>query len=897
MAIEAGTKLGHYEVVSSLGAGGMGEVYRAKDTKLGREVAIKVLLDEVSADPERLARFEREARVLASLNHNSIATLFGFEKHQDTSFLVMEVVEGETLADRISEGPIPIEEALPLFLQIAEGLEAAHEKGVIHRDLKPANIKVSPDGSIKILDFGLAKAMAPEAAEAAEAAEASLSMSPTLSMQATQHGVILGTPAYMSPEQAGGETSDKRADIWAFGVVLYEMLTGRPLFTGKNASHIMAAVINTDPDWTNLPANLHPRIRMLLERCLQKDTADRYHDIGDARVDVRAVLADPSGPRTTPSAKRPHGVPTLVLAASVVAAMALGWLGATRLAHPIDTRPWVDGLVHFTFGPPEGTLFDASFDQPFELSPDGSALAFIAIDPTGTRGLWIRDLQSETMRRLDGTEGARSPFWSPDGEEIGYYTPDALRRVRAAGGEPVTITTIRPVGGNHAAWAPDDTILYWPGRFEAPLQRISALGGTPSVVGSFEWTGKAYYPVVIDDGDWFGMSDQILGIHLNALDGSASQVVGDVPFKGRLGYSPGNLFYVLDGVLVVHGFDEDKKTLIGNPRRLVDEIPVSGQGRTPYSVSRNGVLAYQRNAPGFDIALVWVDRFGDRIEDAVAEPRRYRAFGLSPDGNRLAYSLEGDDGSTDVWVRDLVRGGEDPWTANGDTWNMSWSRDGTAMLFTAGPSLAIVSENQNATLVRNASQSPVLYFGHDLGSDGDLILYSIQHQDASLDLALYSIETDVEEILPVSTQEWSEWGGNVSPDRNWLAYTTDRSGTAEVYVARFPSGEDPERISITGGREPEWNGDGDELFFVSSANELMAAPINLTVSPVRTSDPVVLFGLGRNVGVFGGDTFDDTRINAYAAAPDGRRFLVPVIADTTQPPIHVVINWPALLDE
>ena len=458
MPLNPGATLGSYTVTAKIGEGGTGEVYQARDTKLDRDVALKVLPEAFTSDPDRLARFEREAKVLASLNHPNIGGIHGLEDSGDVRALVLELVEGPTLADRIKQGPIPADEALPIVKQIAEALEAAHEAGVIHRDLKPANIKVREDGTVKVLDFGLAKAFQPDASDP------NMSMSPTISLTAavTQMGVIMGTAAYMSPEQARGTPVDKRADIWAFGCILYEMLTGRQVFTGELMSDVMASVLKSEPNYQGLPPTTPPRLRVLLERCLEKDPRQRWHDVGDVRIELTHAGEEPRdgvsiAAGTVPSRSRA----TVGWSAGVALALVAGWFAAVQFAALGDAPPWAGELVRFTFGPPPGMIFDASVGQPFEVSPDGRMVAFVVINPDGAPEIWVRDLNSDNARQVPGTEGAWSPFWSPDSSQIGFYAPGALKRVSPSGGDPVTITNeVRSVfPATTGAWGSDGTII------------------------------------------------------------------------------------------------------------------------------------------------------------------------------------------------------------------------------------------------------------------------------------------------------------------------------------------------------------------------------------------------------------------------------------------------------
>ena len=506
MALEAGTSLGHYEVLSSLGAGGMGEVYRAKDTKLGREVAIKLLLEDVSTDPERMARFEREARVLASLNHTSIATLFGFEKHEDTSFLVMEVVEGETLADRIRRGAIPEDEALPLFLQIAEGLEAAHEKGVIHRDLKPANIKVTDDGQVKILDFGLAKAMS---GESEPSNEAPLSMSPTLTLAATQRGEILGTAAYMSPEQAQGEPVDKRTDIWAFGVCLFEALTGRQVFEGDKASMMLASVLKDEPDFNLLPEATPPSVRRVLERCLVKSAKDRLRDIGDVRLELREIQERLEERLRTGEVELSEVVSKAAPAWRLLVVGVVLGLGAALgawmvLPSKAGSAASETGVVRFGLPAPEGHVFFRGL----AVSPDGSKVAMTLRTPGGRSEIWVRSLDTLEMQRLPGTEGStRFPFWSADGNEVGFLTEYELRAADLIGSPPRTLASGLNQGHDTrgGAWGADGTIVYAP-TYIGGLMRVPATGGKPELATVLDPTtgnGTHRFPSFLPDGRHF----------------------------------------------------------------------------------------------------------------------------------------------------------------------------------------------------------------------------------------------------------------------------------------------------------------------------------------------------------------------------------------------------------
>ena len=887
----SGTKLAHYEISTLLGKGGMGEVWRARDTKLGREVAIKTLPEEFAQDADRLARFEREAKLLASLNHPNIAAIHGFEEDKGTHFLVLELVEGDTLADRLKNGPVSIDDALPLSLQIVEALEAAHEKGVIHRDLKPANIKVTPDGKIKVLDFGLAKALT------GDTLDVNPSQSPTLSMAATAEGVILGTAAYMSPEQARGVKVDKRADIWAFGCILYEMLTARQVFGGELMSDVMASVLKSDPNYQGLPPATPPRLRALLQRCLEKDPKQRWHDVGDLRVELQQATGDPQTIEPAGAQPRPgRSRANFAWAGSVLIALVAGWFGAVRFGPTSAVQPWADDLFHFTFGPPAGTIFDASLDQPFALAPDGNSIAFVAINAGGVSELWVLQFDSDVPQRLAGTEGARSPFWSPDSEWIGFYAPGAVRRVRPTGGQPSTITSIssgRRMSPSSATWAPDDTVLYQLGRPEAPFQRIDAQGGA-STLSTPADAGPARFPLFLNDGERFiysRLAGNLVETFVASLSGSAPVQL----FEGAaLAYAQGSVFYVDDEALFVREFDEGSTSFSGDSQRLVDGIPESGPQRTPLSVSRDGVLAYQENPSGYETVFRWYDREGNHLGDVLEEPRRYHGFSASPNGSRIALSLVAADGSADLYILDMVSGNETRRTFLGDVYRPIWSVDGTQLVFSGYDEVAtppnlmldVLSEGSGIRRLTTASSSIQMPTGWT--PDADAVVYEIWNDDGTTDLATFWIEDSREELLPINSDDFNEWAGVVSPDGNWIAYATDLSGQEQVWVARFPSGDDAAPISR--GTYPQWRGDGEELFYVSNEQQMMAVSVDITDDGVSAATPSALFPLENAVGWF----FDN--METYSVTEDGQRFLVGILADIPQPPIHVIFNWPALLE-
>jgi len=642
MALTAGTKLGHYQVTDLLGKGGMGEVYRARDSKLGREVAIKVLPSEFERDAERLARFEREARMLAVLNHPNVAAIYGLEQSEATRFLVLELVEGDTLADRLKRGAIPVDEALKLALQIAEALEAAHEKGVIHRDLKPANIKVTPDGKVKVLDFGLAKAYM------GEAADVNLSNSPTMSMPslaATQQGLILGTAGYMSPEQANGEVADKRADIWSFGVVLFEMLTGRPLFTGKTVSYILADVLRTEPNWKSLPTDLHPRVRMILERSLEKEAKNRLSGISDARVEIQKALADPgeAGLAFVSPAAKARRVSILPWVAAVVLAVVTGF--AVWSLRPVEPRP----VSRWSYILPDGIQFRNQNRAVIAISPDGSQFAYNAFD-----GIYIRSIRELEARRIQGTEGSIfSPTFSPDGQWLAFFSGDhqQIRKIAIAGGTAVPITAVSSAPAS-ISWDIDDTIVY---TTVEGIWRVSDGGGKPErmvppeaeAFGTYAQLLPGANAILSNVGGGTSAGDGQIGVY--SIDSGKSKLL--FPGSGPKYINSGHIVYAQGDALFAVPFDVDRLELKGSPVSLVERVQVLAP---QYSVSQTGTLIYivssgvQAAGPG---VLSWVDRVGVRTPLPVPA-KAYRHPRLSPDGTRVAaYTEVGS--KKEIWVYDL----------------------------------------------------------------------------------------------------------------------------------------------------------------------------------------------------------------------------------------------------
>ncbi|HEY5623283.1 MAG TPA: protein kinase, partial [Gammaproteobacteria bacterium] len=647
MALELATRIGAYEITGEIGAGGMGVVYRATDTTLGREVAIKTLPEALAADADRLARFEREAKLLAALNHPNIAVIYGLEESNGTRCIAMELIEGQTLEERLEDGSLSVDDALRLALQIAQALEAAHDKGVVHRDLKPANVMITKDGLVKVLDFGLAKAFGDDAGQS------ELGQSPALSLAMTQQGIVLGTASYMSPEQASGQATDQRADVWAFGVVLFEMLSGLPLFSGESVPHILADVLKTEPDWNRLPKNLHPRLRLLLERCLTKKPRDRYHAIADARIEIEAVLNDPEGTAATAvesAAARPRPVLPWVAATAVVTAAVVGAIA--WLLRPAPEPPPVN---RFSYLLPEGTEFRGTGRSVIALSADGRQLAYNAVD-----GIHVRPMGELVSRLIAGTEPLSvSPTFSPDGQSIAYHdlASAELKRVGVNGGAPVLVGELANFV-NGLSWEADGNL--WFG-LQDGVYRVPASGGSPELVIPSDANAVAHGPRLLPDGDHVlftnGVDNWNSGAQIVAQSLSTGERTVLVEGGGDARYVPtGHLVYALDSNLFAVAFDLATMTVSRGAVPVVQGVMRSTNAQTAtgnFEIADDGTLLY---VSGQEIdtrnTLTWVDRSGRR-EALGAPPRSYTYPKISPDGTRVALDVR--DQELDIWIWDLVR--------------------------------------------------------------------------------------------------------------------------------------------------------------------------------------------------------------------------------------------------
>jgi eukaryotic-like serine/threonine-protein kinase len=887
MTFTTGTKLGTYEIVGPLGSGGMGEVYRARDSKLKREVAIKILPEAFSRDADRVARFQREAEVLASLNHPHIAAIHDLAEFGELRCLVLELVEGETLADRIARGPIPMDESLAIATQIAQALEAAHEKGIIHRDLKPANIKLTHDGNTKVLDFGLAKV------REAQGFATSLSNSPTL-MSASTPGIIMGTAAYMSPEQAKGKEADRTADVWAFGCVLYEMLTGRRVFEGETVSEILAGVLKGEPDWSRLPADTLEGVRRLLRRSLQKERKLRFHDMADVRIEVDEAQSEPqTGARVMHSAPRRRERLAWMSAVAVLtltAAAAIVWAAfrpvptapemRLEITTPMTTNPWS-----------------------LAISPDGQKIVFAATSDGRSR-LWLRSLDSVSARPLAGTEGALFPFWSPDSRSVGFFADEKLKRIDIGGGSAQELATVGL--GFGGAWNNDGVILFSsPG---SPIFRIPATGGEPAVAVTRLETPQQqhhYFPAFLPDGRHFLYyvlgSPEARGVYVGQLDGSQTRRLLDADAPA-VHASSGHLLFVRQAMLFAQQLDPIRLELTGNQVPVAERVTVGfGPPFAALSASAAGPLVYRSGSARF-LHLVWFDRSGKEI-GRVGGPDSLDAISpaLSPDDRRVAL-FRVVNGSVDVWLLELGRSVATRFTSDAanDTGPL-WSPDGTSIVFSSNRKGVIDLYRKPA--VGAGSEEPLLTtaqnkFATDWSREGRFLLYESTDPKTSSDIWALPMDGDRPSTgsgrperaegrkpFPVVQTNFDERGGQFSPDGKWIAYQSNESGLWEIYVQPFPGPGGKSLISTTGGVQARWRPDGKELFYIALDSRLMAVPIRVASNgqAVEAGAPVPLFAMRISDPV--------QEDHSYLVSSSGQRFLINTVTEEAASPITVILNW------
>jgi serine/threonine protein kinase/Tol biopolymer transport system component len=892
MTLSPGTRVGPYEIVSTIGAGGMGEVYRARDKRLGRDVAIKALPNLSVTDPVALGRFEREAQMLAALNHPHIAAIYGLEEINATPFLILELVGGDTLAERLKGGPVPFSESLTIAQQVADALQAAHEKGIVHRDLKPANIALTPDGQVKILDFGIAKALSPDPE------------SETMMPDATQAGMVIGTAAYMSPEQARGKPVDKRTDIWAFGCVMYELLTGRRAFQRDTTSDTIAAVLGVEPEWPALPAETPHRVRWLVRRCLEKDPRRRLHDIADARIELDEALTEPASSAPAPGAQartlrsnreRVAWIAAIVLLTALVAILAMTRSGPADPS-PAAARTYRASIVL----PPNLRLWSGNPSGRFALSPDGTRLALVAADGAGQSMLWIRRLNTLSAQPLAGTEGAAYPFWSPDSAFVAFISGGKLKKIAAAGGEPVTLCDASFGAGGD--WNRDDVILFTP-KPQSPLYRVSASGGTPTQVTTLDAASgdiQHWYPFFLPDGKHFlyfvvgsktgGITDP-RAIYVGSLD---PQEPPRLVLQGgsNAKYAQGHVIFLRDNTLAAQAFDAGRLELRGEPFPVAEQVQITGAASTgaagAFSVSQSGVLAYQTGFSVVRSQLVWFDRSGKQI-GTLGDQADYGEVALSPDGSRAAVSIvDPGRGTRDVWVFDVARGLRERFTFDaGDEFAPLWSPDGSRIVYSARRKASI---DLYQKLTRGGGgEEPLLVdglgkFASHWSPDGRFIIYiGGGGIIARSDLWALPLSGDRKPSALLQST-FVETHGRVSPDGRWMAYTSNESGQFEVYVSPFPGLGDKWRISTDGGGWPRWRRDAKEVFYLARDGSITAVNVNGQGSTFEVGAGRPLFAAKARLNV-------RLDASAYDISPAGDRVIVNTIGEEIATPITLVVNW------
>jgi Tol biopolymer transport system component len=886
MALAAGTRLGPYEILAPLGAGGMGEVYKAKDTRLGREVAVKVLPASFLDDPDRLRRFELEARAASALNHPNIVTLHDIGEGRGAPYVVTELLEGETLRSRLAGGALAPRKATEYAIQIAQGLAAAHEKGIVHRDLKPENLFVTNDGRVKILDFGLARVTEPDAGGP------SGTQLPTVTA-GTEPGLVLGTLGYMSPEQVRGKKADARSDIFAFGTVLYEMLSGRRAFHGETAADTMSAILTKEPqELSESGQKVSEPLERLVRHCLEKSPEARFQAASDIAFDLEAISgAPPSAPAALDAGRGAWTRRAATGLAIVLAATGLGlWLGReTRSAPPAVHA------IRSTLLLPERVTFGCA-----AVSPDGTQLAIAGIGADGRRGLWLRSLESNESRLLTGTEGGNLPFWSPDSRSIGFFNGAKLMRIEASGGPPIPLTEDFGVS---ASWGPKGDILFSDDK--GPIYRIPASGGKRVVVtqlGPHETSHR--YPQFLPDGRHFlymafnlegSPRDEANRVHVASLDSAQDRVV--MHAYSRTTYSQGYLLYSRGGdafgPLMAQRFDPNRLEAQGEPVTLAERVGVFDDyyQYSSLTASETGVLVFDSEL--LSSRFVWLDRAGRQVGE-FGEPAIVAAPRISPDGRQLAYTLYEPTGSSDIWVGDLTRGVQTRLTKTASNDHPVWSPDGGRIAFDTnrshqGDVYVIATNGSGKEEPLNAG--PGQKYPEDWSPGGQFIVENATGADDTRTPTIWILPTSGDRKPSVfvrgnaSTAIFGD--SRFSPDGKWIAYASEESGRGEVYVASFPGRETTLQVSSAGGRWPIWRRDGKELFYVTPDGTLMSVAV--TGSPrlaFGVPKPLLHLPSGSAIGI----------ATPYDVAPDGERFLirVPVVRGTSWP-LSLITNWTALL--
>jgi Tol biopolymer transport system component len=870
-------KLGHYEVVSLLGKGGMGEVYRAHDPKLGRDVALKILPEDLGRDPERLARFRREAKVLATLNHASIASIYGFEEDQGKLFLVLELAEGVDLTERIEGGPMPVDDVLRVARQLAEGLEQAHERGVVHRDLKPANVKLSDDGTLKILDFGLARAYAGESAE-----EGEIGASPTITAAMTQAGTILGTAAYMSPEQARGSEVDRRADIWAFGVILYELLTGKRLFEGATISDTLAEVLKTEPDLDVLPEDTPVALRWLVERCLQKRPSKRLRDIGEARILLESDLDQlPASTMSAPGVvviEKPRWVMPAILG-SMAVALALGFALSQLTAPEPEALP----ALHTVILPPEQASIGLLAGGHVAMSPDGTRVCFVAEDSLGVALIWVRRLDSPAAYVLSGTEGASYPFWSPDGRKVGFFSSGRLRKIDASGG--VSTAICDAPSGRGGAWGEDGRIVFAPEVREG-LSIVADSGGMPlaiSEVDTLAWSHR--WPHMLPGTDKFLYIDMAYtnSLRWRSVDSADDEItlVSNV-YRGT--YADGHLYFGRDGGLWAQPFDPATGQFLGEEVLVVEAVVTSSNfGAAVFSVARDGTIVFAKGTQSSQSPFIVTDGSGTEVDRFVISTAVAQDPNLSPDGRYLAlgmFPLEGS-GAADIWIRDLQRGSMNRLTTDESADDPVWGPEGDRIVYSrAGTIVTRSTVGTREVLWELPFEADAL--PHDWSMDGRFILGTVPKEGRDI---LVIPADDPESWYALVDNEHSHFTPAFSPDGRWVVYMSLESGDPRIVLRSFERDGGTWPVSAGFGVQPRFTDDGRSIIFRGSGGLEVVDVAFTDQGPEFTNDRKLF-----DVPILGGRS--NTHRFDLVGAPD--RFVIQIGESArlgAQANLDLLVNW------
>ncbi len=902
MGLSPGTKLGPYEIIAAVGAGGMGEVYKARDTRLEREVAIKVLPAHLSRNPDLKQRFDREAKTISSLNHPHICTLHDIGQEGDIDYLVLEYLEGETLSKRLEKGALPVPELLRTAIQIADGLDRAHRSGIVHRDLKPGNIVLTKGGA-KLLDFGLAKPNVSVMGMSATAISAAATLTSPAS-PITQEGMVVGTYQYMSPEQLEGKEADSRSDIFAFGAVMYEMATGKRAFDGKSSISVMSAILEKEPEPISATHPLAPTaLDHIVQRALAKDPEERWQAAGDIKGELQ-WLSGQSGTGLAPALKilpisKINGLRiAAIVAVGMVLTFAAGWL-----LRPAPVTPMIRAVIT----PPDKINFDlkGDFAGPPVISPDGQMVAFAAHGENSFKAIWVRPLHSMSAQRLVGTEGCSFPFWSPDSKWIGFFAEGKLKKIAVNGGPAMTLVDAgNPRGGT---WSKDDVILYAP-NFQGGLLRVSARGGTATEATKLAGSQTTHrWPFFLPDGKHFvylatshsGTADSALGTYYASLDGRTNRLV--MPSDSGAQFGNGYLFFHVGSALMAQPFNAGKGELQGEAAAIVDRVQHdAGVWRTLFAVAGNGSLIYQAGDSGsLGSELTWVDRTGKKL-GKVGERELYIDPRLSPDGTMLAVTRG--DPLQDIWTIDLRRNVNTRLTFGSSTHlTPSWSPDGKHVAYSVGSqnqvghciryrlangggeeinvgdeALAGGSGRRGNSTCTSPQWSPdgrYLLFVRGSGP-GSAAIYGIDMQGDKKAFLVQAPENPSASIIEL----------RFSPNGRWIGYTSNESGRLEVYVTRFNGPKGRWQVSTNAGSFPSWRRDGKELYFMNPQGAIFAVPILETGESIHVGSPTQLFQA--NVSAVG---------VSYDVTADGKRFLVNISPEQEQTALVLVTNWMAEL--